>query len=182
MRRFVAGFASPTPPTRVVDEVRLKQARAALTNEGCNLSHCTAENLHTFPVDIEPTRLFAMLTMWQQWPRSGFFACLNSDKRGGTWFSYRFWKLIPIVLMKLKTSRSPHHIIYDIKYGIGPGGYHSFLINQVDLPPPFEAYQGQTSLSIFTTFPPMRIMPFPEGLHDQVNYDIYHKLREQSIR
>jgi len=182
IKRFVVGVTSQAPSTRIITEDRLNQARAALTSVGCDLSHCTVENLHTFPVDIEPTQLFPKLMKWQQWPRSGFFACLSSDKQGATWFSYRLWKLIPIVMMKLKINNPPHHIVYNIKQGIGKGGYHSFLINQVELPPVFEAYKEQTSLSIFTTFPPMRIMPFPEGLHDQVNYDIYHQLKETCVK
>ena len=181
LRRFITGVTSAAPPTRVKSEKGLNQARRYLTNKNCDLSGCTVENLHTFPVNIAPEQLFKILTVWKQWPRSGFFACRSTDKRGSAWFSYRWWKLIPIVMMELKVNEPSQSMIYDIRYGIGAGGYHSFLINQVDLPPVFDLYKGQTSLSIFTTFPPMRIMPFQEGLHDQVNYDTYRKLRKQVV-
>jgi hypothetical protein len=178
LRRFIKGAIITYPPTRLYAESALNTARQTLSKAGCDLSRCTVENLHTFPVDMEPEQLSEHLMSWQQWPRSSFFACSSFDKQGESWFSYRWYNLLPIVLMKLKLTQRGHFIIYDIVKGIGPGGYHTFLINQVDLPPAFKAYQGQTTLSIFTTFPQMRFFPFPEGIHDQVNYDIYRKLAE----
>jgi hypothetical protein len=167
LRRFIVGMGAKPPPTRILTEEKLVAAREILTNTGCDLSRCMVENLHTFPVDINPGPLFDMLATWQQWPCSSFFPCPTTDKHGTTWFAYRWWKIIPIVIMKLKAVARPYHIIYDIVWGIGPGGYHSFLIDQ--------AGPAQTTLSIFTTFP--RTWLFPEGLHDRVNYDIYRKLR-----
>jgi hypothetical protein len=173
--RFIAGIVAKPPPTRILSEAGLAAAGQVLTEVGCDLSRCTVENLHTFPVDMEPDQLFDRLMMWQQWPHSSFFPCLNTDEQGGIWFAYRWWKVMPIVIMKLRAAKRPCYIIYDIVWGIGPGGYHSFLIGQADFPPALRAGTAPTTLSIFTTFP--RTWLFPEGLHDRVNYDIYRKLR-----
>ncbi len=172
--RFVAGIVAEPPPTRILSGTELSAARQVLSDAGCDLSRCTVENLHTFPVDIEPGQLFDLLVTWQQWPRSSFFPCLSTDEHGVTWFAYRWWKVIPVVIMKLRAAERLRYIIYDIVWGIGSGGYHSFLIDQAGLAPTFKASAPQTTLSIFTTFP--RTWLFPEGLHDQVNYDIYRKL------
>ncbi len=135
------------------------------------LSHTRARQA---PGPVLPLVLAALVT-WQQWPRSAFFPCPSTDKYGATWFAYRWWKVIPVVIMKLRAAERPHHIIYDIVWGIGPGGYHSFLIGQARLAPTFNARGAQTTVSIFTTFPRTRL--FPESLHDQVDYDTLRKLR-----
>ncbi len=178
LERLVIGFLSKPPPTRVVSEEGLAAARQVLTDAGCDLSHCTVENLHTFSVDMEQDQLFDLLVTWQQWPRSSFFPCPRTDEHGTAWFAYRWWRVIPTVIMKLRTAERPRAIIYDIVSGIGSGGYHSFLIRQADLVPALNANIAQTTLSIFTTFP--RTWLFPEGLHDRVNYDIYRKLHHQT--
>ncbi|MEW5957046.1 MAG: hypothetical protein AB1801_04935 [Chloroflexota bacterium] len=172
LARFVVGLAAAPPPSRVLDRAELAAAGHVLTGVGCDLSRCTAANLHTFPVDIEPDLLFDLLLRWQQWPCSSFFPCLSRDEHGVIWFAYRWWKIIPIVIMKLRAAEKPRYLIYDIVWGIGPGGYHSFLIGQAD--------PARTTLSIFTTFPQTWL--FPEGLHDRVNYDIYRKLRSSNQR
>lgn len=177
LRRFISSALTPTPPTRVYSEVALTTARQTLADAGCDLSACTVTNLHTFPVNIPPAPLFDLLMSWQQWPRSGFFACSDTDRHNIMWFSYRWWKLFPVVLMKLRLTQPSCLIIYDIVDGIGPGGYHAFLINQLELPTTFAKATHQTSMSIFTTFPEMNFLPFPERLHDQVNFDIYRKLQ-----
>lgn len=173
--RLVTSVGAEPPPTRVVSEGGLAAARQVLADAGCDLSRCQVENLHTFPVDMESGSLFDLLITWQQWPRSSFFPCSRTDAHGVTWFAYRWWKIVPIVIMKLRVAERPHAIIYDITWGIGPGGYHSFLIGQAGLVPAFNTDAAQTTLAIFTTFP--RIWLFPEGLHDRVNYDIYRKLQ-----
>ncbi len=178
MGRFVAGVLSKPPPTRVLSEEELAVARRVLTSAGCDLSRCTVENLHTFPVNMEPGTLFDLLGTWQQWPCSSFFPCPSTDKYGTTWFAYRWWKVIPIVIMKLRTAERPRYIIYDIAWGIGPGGYHSFLIGQPELMPVLNANAAQTTLSIFTVFPWTWL--FLEGLHDRVNYGIYRKLHHKT--
>ena len=165
--RFITGMVAKPPPTRILAEVKLAVAREILIKTDCDLSRCTVENLHTFPVNMNPDQLFDRLVTWQQWPCSSFFPCPSTDKYGTTWFAYRWWKIIPIVIMKLKAAERPHYIIYDIVWGIGRGGYHSFLIDQ--------AGPAQITLSIFTLFPETWF--FPEGLHDQVNYDIFRKLQ-----
>lgn len=172
--RLVIGVVAESPPTRVVSAGRLAAARQVLADAGCNLSRCTVENLHAFPVDMEPGALFDLLMAWQHWPRSSFFPCSRTDEGGVTWLAYRWWKTIPIVIMKLRVAKRPHSIIYDITWGIGPRGYHSFLVGQAGLASAFNTGAAQTNLAIFTTFP--RTWLFPEGLHDRVNYGIYRKL------
>ncbi len=168
LKRFVAGVTSPPPPTRVVSAKELLAARAILTAAGCELSHCAENNLHTGRTTLPPEQLFDLAAEWKLWPRSAFFACSRTDEQGQAWFSYCFYKILPIVIMKLKTAVKPHHIIYDLKWGVGAGGYHAFLFEQ--------AADGATKFSILTTFPPTRL--FLEGLHDQVDYDIYRNLKE----
>ncbi len=174
LKRFIAGALVQPPSTRVTSEERLAAARAILTEAGCDLSHCTVSNLHTCSTTLQPEQVFDLIAEWTLWPCSSFFACPRVDEQGEEWFSYRWYGMIPIVLMKLKTSVRPRHIIFDLKWGIGAGGYHSFLFTQTD--------NALTEFSIFTTFSPTRL--FLEGLHDQVNYDIYHNLHstQQSKR
>jgi hypothetical protein len=176
--RFGTGMLAKPPPSRIVSEAGLAVARQVLTDSGCDLSRCTVENLHTFPVNRELDPLFDLLVTWQQWPRSSFFPCPSIDEHGTAWFAYRWWKVIPIVIMKLRAAERPCTIIYDIVWGIGLGGYHSFLIDQASLAPAFNPSPAQTTLSIFTTFPQTRL--FPKSFHDRVNYDIYHKLRSST--
>jgi hypothetical protein len=173
--RFISGSVTGPPPTRVVSEEGLAAARRVLINSGCCLSRCTVENLHSFPVDAEPDWVFDMVSTWQSWPCSSFFPCLSTDRYGATWFAYRWWKAIPVVIMKLRTAERPHTIIYDIVWGIGPGGYHAFLIDPADLTGLINTGCARATLSIFTTFPRTRL--FPEGLHDRINYDISRKLQ-----
>jgi hypothetical protein len=191
LERFVIGWVADPPPTRVLSGEGLTGARRILADIGCELSHCTVENLHTFPVDMEPCHLFDLLVTWQQWPCSSFFPCLPAPRPAGgarRWtgkhrsvrFAYRWWKVIPVVVMQLRAAEKPHHIVYEILGGIGVGGYHSFLIGQPALQPAFKSCTLSTTLSIYTTFPRTRI--FPEGLHDRVNYDIYRKLRSLARR
>ncbi len=167
LKRFAIGAVTQPPPTRVVSEEGLVAARAVLTAVGCDLTHCTESNLHTGSTTLPPEQLFDLIAAWKLWPCSAFFACPRIDKQGTEWFSYRWYKTIPIVLMKLKTSARPHHIIYDLEWGVGAGGYHSFLFNHTA--------EVLTEFAIFTTFSPTRL--FFEGIHDQVNYDIYRNLQ-----
>ena len=172
--RFMAGTLTGPPPSRVVSEEGLAAARRVLLNSGCSLSRCTVENLHTCCVATEPDWVFDMLARWQLWPCSSFFPCLSTDEEGTTWLAYRWWKAIPVVIMKLRTAERPRAIIYDIVWGIGPGGYHAFLIDRAGPSHLNSTGVAQATLSIFTTFPRTRL--FPEGLHDRVNYDISRKL------
>jgi hypothetical protein len=178
--RFARGTLARPPLTRDLSEEGLKAARKTLARVGCELSRCSVENLHTFSVDMELCRLFDLLMTWQQWPRSSFFPCSGISQDRLTCVAYRWWKMIPVVMMKLNTAERPHCIIYDIIWGIGLGGYHSFLIGEMEKPPAFTPGRLQTTLSIYTTFPQTHI--FPEGLHDWVNYDIYRKLRSLAIK
>ncbi|MCB0168039.1 MAG: hypothetical protein KDI79_27675 [Anaerolineae bacterium] len=168
-KRFVVGSLSPPPPTRVVSETGLAGARARLTWANCHLNRCTVENLHTWTSPLPADRLFDLLMNWQLWPRSSFFACPTTDRNGTVRFAYRWYGLVPIVMMRLKTAIKPRCIIYDIVWGIGQGGYHSFLLD--------EAASGQTDVSIFTTFSPTPL--FFEGIHDQMNFDIFKQLQER---
>jgi|GEM_PF-3176067 len=183
--RFITGIVAGPPPTRSFSRIELGAVRRIVTDSGCDLSRCTVENLHIFPVKIEPGRLFDMLMAWQQWPCSSFFPCPSTDGQGVSWFAYRWWKVMPIVKMKLSVAERPSCIIYDIVWGIGPGGYHSFLIGQAGLsaqlrPGLDPALPAQTTLAIFTTLP--KTWLFPEGLHDRVNYDICRKLQSSTQR
>jgi len=168
LKRFALGAVTQAPPTRITSEKELTAARAILNSAGCALSHCTENNLHTWSTTLLPEQVFDLAAEWKLWPRSAFFACPRADEQGEAWFSYRFYKVAPIVIMKLKSVVRPRHIIYDLKWGVGAAGYHSFLFDQAD--------DGSTEFSILTTFPPTRL--FLEGLHDQVNYDIYRNLKE----
>lgn len=169
LKRFVTGSLTQAPATRIVSEAGLAGARAALTWANCDLTRCTEENLHTWISKLPADQIFDLLATWQLWPRSSFFACPSTDQAGQVQFAYRWYGLMPIVRMKLKTVIKTRCIIYDIMGGVGQGGYHSFLLD--------EAAHGQTEVSIFTTFPPTRL--FFEGLHDQVNVDIFKQLRER---
>ncbi len=168
LKRMVVGAVATPPPSRVVSEQGLAAARAVLTVAGCTLTACTEENLHTWPTSLSPDRVYDLAAAWQLWPPSAFFAC-PTTQNGESRFAYRLYSVIPVVKMKLKTAVKPRYIIYDIEWGIGRGGYHTFLIDQTDT-----AGTKRTTLSIFTTFPPSWL--FLEGLHDQTNHDIYHKL------
>lgn len=172
LKRFVVGSLSPPPPTRVVSAAGLAGARAVLTWANCDLKRCTAENLHTRSSPLAEDHLFDLLLDWQLWPRSSFFACPTTDQDGTVRFAYRWYGLVPIVMMRLKSAIKPRCIIYDIVWGIGQGGYHSFLLD--------ETTAGQTGVSIFTTFPPTPL--FFEGLHDQMNFDIFKQLKEREER
>jgi hypothetical protein len=174
LRRLFTSMLAKPPSTRVVSGAGLAAARRALTEAGCDLLRCTVENLHTFPVHMEASQLFDLLVAWQHWPCSSFFPCVSSDEQGSTWLAYRWWKAIPVVMMKLRVAEGPSIIIYDIVWGIGSGGYHAFLVDQAERLPAHSACSLRTNLSIFTTLP----LPwlFPEGFHDRVNYDIYRKL------
>lgn len=169
LKRFAAGVINPPPPTRVLTGEGVAAARETLTAAGCDLSRSIVNNLHTGLTTLPPEHLFDLVTKWQLWPCSSFFASPRHDNQGVEWFSYRWYKIIPIVVMKLKTMVKPRHIIYDLDWGIGAGGYHSFLFRQNS--------DGLTEFSIFTTFPPTIL--FMEGLHDQFNYDIYHNLKNR---
>lgn len=166
LRRFVTGLLSPPPPTRIKTEAGLAEARAILAGAGCDLSRCSENNLHTGTTSLTPDQLFNLAGAWRLWPRSSFFACPSTDAQGQTWLVYRWAKLVPIVKMRLKTMVRPHYLIYDLVWGVGAGGYHSFLVGQDEA--------GATTFSILTTFP--RTLLFMEGLHDQMNYDIYRQL------
>jgi hypothetical protein len=166
LKRFTVGVVTPPPPSRIIADEKLAAAREELTQAGCDLSHCTETNLHTWPSQLPSKQIFDLFRVWQVWPRSAFFACPRTDNQGDDWFSYRWYRIIPIVKMKLKAVTNPHLIIYDIVSGVGVGGYHSFLFDPAD---------SQTNVSILTTFPPHPL--FFEGLHDQVNRDIYTKLQ-----
>ena len=170
-KRFVVGSISQPPPTRIVSETGLAAARATLTWANCDLKKCTEENLHTWTTQLPAEQVFDLLASWQLWPRSSFFACPTTDQTGAVRFAYRWYGLVPIVLMKLKTAIKPRCIIYDIVWGVGASGYHSFLFDK--------AANGQTQVSIFTTFPPTLL--FFEGLHDQVNADIFKALQREEI-
>jgi hypothetical protein len=166
LKRFVTGLVTSPPLTRVKSEVGLAAARAILSEAGCDLSRCSENNLHTGVSTLTPAQLFGLAAAWRLWPRSSFFACPSTDPQGTAWLAYRWYKLIPIVKMRLKIVDRPRYIIYDLVWGVGVGGYHSFLIDQNEA--------GATTFSILTTFPPT--MLFMEGLHDQMNYDIYRQL------
>lgn len=176
--RFISSLVAKPPPTRITSEEALASARQALARDGCDLSRCTVQNLHSFPVNLEPDDLFDLLLTWRQWPLSSFFPCLLEREQGEIWLEYRWLKVIPVVVMKLRATQRPRAIIYDIVWGIGPGGYHSFLIGQANSPPTLKVEAAPTTLSIFTTFPKTRL--FPEAVHDQFNYDVYRKLRPAS--
>jgi hypothetical protein len=162
LRRFARGLAAKPPPTRVLAPTDIAAARARLTAAGCDLAHCTENNLHTATIPLPADSLFDKVAAWELWPRSAFIPCPRLDARGDQWLSYRLYKVLPIVMMKLKTSARPQHIIYDLTWGVGAGGYHAFLFGQ--------GAGEATIFSIFTTFAPTRL--FLEGLHDQMNYDI----------
>lgn len=166
LKRFLAGLVTSPPQTRVKSEAGLAAARATLSQAGCNLSRCSESNLHTGATNLTPDELFDLAAGWQLWPRSSFFACPSTDSQAREWLAYRWCKIIPIVKMRLKTMARPRYLIYDLVWGVGAGGYHSFLVGQNE--------SGATTFSILTTFPPT--MLFMEGLHDQMNYDIYRHL------
>jgi hypothetical protein len=166
LKRFTVGAVTPPPPHRIVADEELAAARDVLDQAGCDLSRCTENNLHTWPSQLPSQQVFDLFRAWQVWPRSAFFACPRTDSQGDEWFSYRWYNAIPIVKMKLRAATDPHYIIYDIVSGVGVGGYHSFLFDPAD---------SQTNVSILTTFPKHTL--FFEGLHDQVNRDIYAKLQ-----
>lgn len=176
LKRFVVGVMSEPPPTRVVSEAGLVAARAVLTGTNCNLRPCTEENLHTGWTSLPADLVFDLLLRWQLWPHSSFFACPSTDEQGVSWFAYRFYEVLPIVRMRLKAARKPRYIIYDIVSGIGAGGYHSFLIEE---PRRNSAHPAETQVSIFTTFPPSLL--FFEGLHDQMNADIFRELQDFKV-
>jgi hypothetical protein len=166
LKRFTVGAVAVPPPSRVVAEEDVAAARNVLVQAGCDLVRCTENNLHTWSSALSPEQVFDLFQTWQLWPRSGFFARSRTDSQGDEWFSYRWYKLIPIVQMKLKVADKPRYIIYDIVAGVGVGGYHSFM---------FEVTDSRVNVSILTTFPKHPL--FFEGLHDQVNHDIYAKLQ-----
>lgn len=174
-KRFVTGSVRKPPLTRMLGEPDLVTARAVLSWAGCDLRRCTSENLHTATTSLPPDDLFDLLLNWQLWPRSSFFACPTTDEQGTAWFAYRWYKVMPIVKMRLKRAMKPQFIIYDIVWGIGTGGYHSFLIDQAGSGSGDSAEKPQTKVSIYTTFPPTPL--FFEGLHDQMNHDVYRKLQ-----
>lgn len=165
LRRLIVGSVTPPPPTRKLAASDLAAARAVLTTAGCDLSRCTGENLHTVITPLPPAEVFDLAAQWALWPRSAFFACPTRDAAGASWFSYRFYGALPIVVMRLKTAVAPQYIIYDLVSGIGAGGYHAFLLAP--------QASGGTAFSIFTIFPPTL---FLTGLHDQTNLDIFQKL------
>jgi hypothetical protein len=169
-KRFLLGAVAPPPPCRVLAPEGLRAAHAILTEAGCNLNGCQVENLHTWPTTAPPENAFEWLVAWQLWPTSTFLACPTLDEAGTPWFAYRWYGLLPLVKMKLKASRKPRYIIYDLVWGIGAGGYHSFLVGQNQ--------HHQTTVSIYTTFAPTPL--FLEGMHDQINYDFYHQLEQAS--
>lgn len=166
LRRFVVGATAKPPSTRIISEPEVATARGILSAAGCDLAHCTVINLHTDTSTLSPEQLFDLALAWRLWPRSSFFACPGADSQGTAWLTYRWYKLMPIVKMRLKTAIRPRYIIYDLVWGVGQGGYHSFLINQNGTAP--------TTFSICTTFAPTRL--FMAGLHDQMNYDIFRQL------
>ncbi len=167
LKRFMVGALTAPPPSRVVSEESVAAARKMLHRAGCDLSNCTENNLHTWPSPLPAEQIFDLFRAWTLWPPSGFFACTTIDRGGEEWFAYRWYKLVPIVKMKLKTAVSPQYIIYDLVSGVGAGGYHSFLLSPSG---------AQTDVSILTTFPKHPL--FFEGLHDQVNHDIYARLQQ----
>lgn len=172
LKRFITGAVGQPPPTRVVSAEGVAAARAVLSKAGCDLSRCSETNLHTGFSRLTPEQLFDLVAEWRLWPRSSFFACPSTDPEGTAWLAYRWYKLMPIVKMRLKTAVRPRYIIYDLVWGIGQGGYHSFLIGRDNA----KSSGGATpvTFSICTTFPPTWL--FMEGLHDQMNYDIYRQL------
>ncbi len=170
LKRFTVGSLTAPPSTRDETTEGLATARAVLVEAGCDLSHCSENNLHTGTTPMPLEQLFDLVAAWQVWPRSAFIACPRTDELGEHWFSYRFYKLLPIVVMKLKTSVKPRYIIYDLISGVGAGGCHAFLFDRTE--------DGMSVFSILTTFAPTPM--FFEGLHDQVNYDIYRKINALS--
>lgn len=171
LARYVRGEIGPPPTTRRLAEGEIGAAQAALAAHGCDLSGCTVTNLHTARVPLSADRLYDLALHWESWPCSAFFACLTSTMVGVGQFSYRFYGALPIVLMRLSVARWAAAIIYRITHGIGRGGYHAFLLSPLA--------EQETAFSIFTTFPPTWF--FFEGLHDQMNYDIYLQLHRQSM-
>ena len=171
-RRFVVGQTSSPPPTRRRAEADVRAARVVLTAAGCDLSRCQVSNLHAQTVALPAGRLYDLFLAWDAWPCSAFFACPSVDADGGSWLRYRFYKTLPIVVMRLKTAVRPYFIIYDLVWGIGAGGYHAFLFRPVSA--------AETEASILTTFPPSRL--FFEGLHDQMNLDVYRAVEAVAAR
>ncbi|MCB0210305.1 MAG: hypothetical protein KDJ52_13290, partial [Anaerolineae bacterium] len=104
IRRFVVGSLGPPPPTRIVSEAELAGARAMITWANGDLRRCTVENLHTWHSPLPAEAIFDWLMHWQLWPRSSFFACPTTDQDGTVWFAYRWYGLVPIVKMRLKTA------------------------------------------------------------------------------
>ncbi len=169
------GLARP-PRTRRRSDNDLGAARATLTRAGCRLVGLTCENLHTATVALPVEKVYATFRNWEAWPRSGFLARPGVRGDGTPLFSYRFWGLIPVVRMHLFsdeapcTNSAPCHIIYAVDWGFGHGGYHTFLFEPA-------GSANRTQASIFTVYPPQ---PFPTGLHDQTNRDIFRKLEALS--
>ena len=165
LSRYVRGKLTAPPATRRLARAELDYARATLVAAGCDLSACTVANLHTACVPLPAARLFELVLSWQGWPCSAFFACSSGTTAGVGRFSYRLYGMLPIVMMRLMVVQRADLIIYEITHGIGAGGYHSFLFQQLTA--------RETAFSIFTTFPPSWF--FFEGLHDHMNYDIYRQ-------
>lgn len=167
LRRFVVGQTSAPPPTRRAAASDVRAARAVLAAAGCDLSRCRVSNLHTQRVALPAARVYDLFLAWDAWPCSAFFACPSTDADGAIWLRYRFYRTLPIVVMRLKTALRPYFIIYDLVRGIGAGGFHAFLFRPISA--------TDTDVSIMTTFPSSRL--FFEGLHDQMNQDVYREVQ-----
>lgn len=168
LRRFVVGSLAAPPATRRTDPAAEAAARSLLADAGCDLAACSVTNLHTAVVDLPADRLHADFLAWRAWPLSAFFACPTLDAARVHRFAYRLYNGPPIVHMRLKSSVPARHIIYDLVWGIGVGGYHAFLFQPET--------SERTAVSILTTFPPHPF--FFAGLHDRMNADIFHLLQE----
>lgn len=165
LRRLLLGVAARPPSTRQLARADVDEARSALVRAGCDLGDCTEVNLHADRISLPVDQVFDLFASWQTWPVSAFFVCPWRDRAKGHGVAYRLYGTVPVVVMQLRVAAAPRHIIYDLVKGIGAGGYHAFLFRPVS--------ESSALASIVSTFPPTRL--FLEGLHDQMNYDIYRR-------
>jgi len=145
----------------------LDEANKILSDAGCDLTICTVTNLHNKVLQHPVLDVFRLFNHWEAWPLSSFFACLSKD---GHVLVYRWLKLFPIVKMVLKERKEGSYIIYDLNWGIGKGGFHSFL---------FHDEGEQSRVSIYTTFAPTKL--FLEWMHDHVNEAIFRTAHKKLL-
>lgn len=165
VRRFLTGVARERPATRQLGRAELDAARGVLAEAGCDLSLCTETNLHADVIPLPAAQVYEVFATWEAWPISSFFICPWQAAPNGQGVAYRFSKTFAVVVMQLKAAVSPRYIIYDLVWGIGAGGYHGFLFRPIS--------DDSTEAAIISTFPRTRL--FLEGLHDQMNLDIYRR-------